>query len=71
MTDGAVCAKLNQFYAGSTYDKESWKREYFKAGAYYVASIYCKGRSKHDVKRGHMAVFGGNLRMIGIVDNRP
>lgn len=39
LKQASACARLDQFYAGSTYDSGAWKREYFEAGAYYIAPL--------------------------------
>lgn len=71
LTDDTVCAKLDQFYAGSTYAAGNWQREYLTTDGYYIASIYYRGRSKNDVRRGHMAIFSRDLALVAVVDNRP
>jgi hypothetical protein len=69
LEDPSVCDRLDDFYKGSMYGKGKWRREYFQTGGYYMAEVYYKGNNKHDVQRGHIAVFSGKLRLVGLVDN--
>lgn len=69
LTDETICARLNKFYAKSTYDKDGWHRAYFSTGGYYLASVYFVPKPGHHTRRGHVAVFSGKLRLVGTADN--
>lgn len=69
LTDAELCARLDQFYAGSPYDKDGWRHAYFTTDGYYLASLYFEGKPNQRPRRGHVAVFSGKLRLVGTADN--
>ncbi len=70
LQDEQVCEALNKFYAGSTFDKGKWRRAYFQTGGYYMASIYYQGEAPKDVRKGHVIIFSGKLRLVyGFMNN--
>ena len=64
-----VYRALDKFYAGSLWDQPGWRRAYFKTGGYYMASMYYVGKGGRDVRRGHVAIFSGKLRLVHLYAN--